>query len=88
MPEKLARDQSENGDRQSHHAERRSGKEHELAHLIRLRWPSLRVVLTSGYSHVLSEPGDHPFELIPKPYSMEDLASLLSTSAEKLSDLS
>jgi PAS domain S-box-containing protein len=51
----------------------------ELAQLIRRRWPSFRVVLTSGYSHVLSEPGDHRFELIRKPYSMDSLVTLLSS---------
>jgi CheY-like chemotaxis protein len=54
----------------------------ELAQIIRQRWPSFRVVLTSGYSHVLSEPNDHRFELIQKPYSMDNLVTLLSSSQE------
>jgi len=49
----------------------------DLANEIRRRWPALRVVLTSGYSHVLAEEGTHGFELLQKPYSMEDLVKVL-----------
>jgi two-component system NtrC family sensor kinase len=34
-------------------------------------------VLTSGYSHVLSEHGSHGFELLQKPYSVEQLSRVL-----------
>jgi CheY-like chemotaxis protein len=50
----------------------------ELAQVIRAKWPALPVILTSGYSHVLAEAGGNEFELVPKPYSMESLAALLS----------
>jgi hypothetical protein len=41
----------------------------------------LRVVLTSGYSHVLAEESDHPFELLRKPYSVDGLLGVLSDAA-------
>ncbi len=45
----------------------------ELGHAVKARWPDLEVVLTSGYSHVLAEEGDHGFELLKKPYSIDGL---------------
>lgn len=49
----------------------------DLAEEIRRRYPGLPVVLTSGYSHVLAQEGGHGFELLRKPYAMEDLSRLL-----------
>ena len=49
----------------------------ELAHQIRSRWPSLEVVLTSGYSHVLAEEGSYGFPLVKKPYSLDGLMRAL-----------
>lgn len=49
----------------------------ELAQEIRRRYFDLPVVLTSGYSHVLSQNGSFGFELLQKPYSIEQLASVL-----------
>lgn len=49
----------------------------ELGYEIRRRYPSLPVVLTSGYSHVLAEEGDHGFELLQKPYAAEALSRVL-----------
>jgi PAS domain S-box-containing protein len=49
----------------------------ELGGEIRKRWPALRIVLTSGYSHVLAQEGRHGFELLQKPYSIEGLTRLL-----------
>lgn len=49
----------------------------ELAHEIRRRCAELPVVLTSGYSHVLAEKGTDGFELLHKPYSVEQLSRLL-----------
>ncbi len=43
----------------------------ELGKQIRERWPNLRTVLTSGYSHILATEQDHGFELIQKPYTIE-----------------
>lgn len=48
-----------------------------LAHEIRRRYAGLPVVLTSGYSHVLAEKGTDGFELLHKPYSVEQLSRLL-----------
>jgi PAS domain S-box-containing protein len=44
---------------------------------VRRRLPDLPVVLTSGYSHVLAEDGSHGFELLRKPYSVEELSQVL-----------
>ena len=49
----------------------------DLGHEIRRRYPGLPVVLTSGYSQVLAEEGRHGFELLHKPYAVEDLSRLL-----------
>ncbi|MFC7739318.1 response regulator [Roseomonas sp. GCM10028921] len=52
----------------------------ELGKEIRRRWPSLPVVLTSGYSHVLANDGAQGFELLNKPYSAEGLSRVLRSS--------
>lgn len=49
----------------------------DLAQEVRSRWPALPVVLTSGYSHVLAEKGSHGFDLLPKPYTIEGLLSVI-----------
>ncbi|NOJ43960.1 ATP-binding protein [Bradyrhizobium australiense] len=49
----------------------------ELAQEVRRRHPDLPVVLTSGYSHMLSEHGSYGFELLQKPYSIEQLSRVL-----------
>jgi CheY-like chemotaxis protein len=49
----------------------------ELAREIRERWPTLPVVLTSGYSHVLASRAEHAFPLLHKPYSLESLAAVI-----------
>ncbi|GJD79128.1 PAS domain-containing sensor histidine kinase [Methylobacterium gregans] len=50
----------------------------DLAGEIRRRWPDVPVLLTSGYSHVLAQEGTHGFELLHKPYSVEQLSHVLS----------
>jgi two-component system NtrC family sensor kinase len=50
----------------------------ELAQEIRRHHADLPVVLTSGYSHVLSEHGSTGYELLQKPYSAEQLARVLN----------
>jgi CheY-like chemotaxis protein len=52
---------------------------------IRRRWPKLRVVLTSGYSHVLAQDGRHGFELLHKPYSVQSLTGVLREPPSPLS---
>ncbi len=49
----------------------------ELGREIQKRFPGLPVVLTSGYSHVLAEEGRHGFELLHKPYAVEDVSRVL-----------
>jgi two-component system, NtrC family, sensor kinase len=49
----------------------------ELAQEIRRHHADLPVVLTSGYSHMLSEHGSSGYELLQKPYSVEQLARVL-----------
>ena len=48
-----------------------------LGQEIRRRFPDLPLVLTSGYSHVLSQGGRHGFELLSKPYSVASLSRIL-----------
>lgn len=49
----------------------------DMAQLLRQSHPGLRIVLTSGYSHVLAEEGTHGFPLLHKPYSVEALSRIL-----------
>jgi two-component system NtrC family sensor kinase len=49
----------------------------DLAREIRRCHFDLPVVLTSGYSQVLSQNGRHGFEVLQKPYSIEELACVL-----------
>jgi signal transduction histidine kinase/ActR/RegA family two-component response regulator len=50
----------------------------ELGQEIRRLYPDVPVVLTSGYSHVLAQNGRYGFELLHKPYSVEQLARVLN----------
>ncbi len=52
----------------------------ELGEKIRLLYRDLPVILTSGYSHVLARNGHHGFELLHKPYSVEQLSRVLRKS--------
>lgn len=52
----------------------------DLARTIRARYPHLPVILTSGYSHVLAREGSAGFELLRKPYSMEELSRALQAA--------
>ncbi len=49
----------------------------DMAEEIRRLHPDLPVILTSGYSHVLAEEGRHGFELLQKPYSVDQLSRVL-----------
>jgi DNA-binding NtrC family response regulator len=53
----------------------------DLAREIRRRHFDLPVVLTSGYSHVLSQNGTCGFELLQKPYSIDQLTRVLHKAA-------
>ena len=49
----------------------------ELGQEVRRLYPDIPVILTSGYSHVLAQNGLHGFELLHKPYSVEQLSRVL-----------
>jgi PAS domain S-box-containing protein len=49
----------------------------ELGHEVRRLYPGVPVLLTSGYSHVLAEEGPQGFELLHKPYAVQDLSRML-----------
>ena len=49
----------------------------EMGHEIKRLYPDLPVILTSGYSHVLAQEGITGFELLRKPYSIEELSRAL-----------
>jgi PAS domain S-box-containing protein len=55
----------------------------ELGEEIRRRHPGLPVVLTSGYSHVLAQQGSAGFDLLQKPYSMDQLSQTLLKAARR-----
>jgi signal transduction histidine kinase/CheY-like chemotaxis protein len=52
----------------------------ELGREIRRRYPGTAILLTSGYSEVISREGAHGFDLLRKPYSMDELAAALRTA--------
>jgi CheY-like chemotaxis protein len=57
-----------------------------LGHHIRRRFPSIPFVLTSGFSHELNGDDNHGFDLLQKPYSVEDLSRVLRRAlAERVS---
>ncbi len=59
----------------------------ELGLEIQRRAPGLPVILTSGYSHVLAQEGSHGFELLQKPYSIEDLTRVLRKAILERSEM-
>jgi nitrogen-specific signal transduction histidine kinase len=55
----------------------------DLGQEIRRRYPGLPVILTSGYSHVLAEEGRHGFDLLRKPYAVEELSRVLRSVSRR-----
>ena len=53
----------------------------ELGKTVRSTYPDISVVLTSGYSNVLAQDGTDGFELLHKPYSVEQLSRILRKAA-------
>jgi len=53
-----------------------------LGQEVRRRYPALPLVLSSGYSSVLASEQRHGFTLLPKPYSLEELAQTLHGAVE------
>jgi PAS domain S-box-containing protein len=54
----------------------------ELAQEVRRLHPRVAVLLTSGYSHVLAQNGNHGFELLHKPYSIEQLSRVFRKAVQ------
>ncbi len=52
----------------------------DLAQEVRRLYPAVPVVLASGYSDILAQTGTHGFELLHKPYSVEQLSRVLLKS--------
>jgi signal transduction histidine kinase/ActR/RegA family two-component response regulator len=48
----------------------------ELGMEVRRRYPSLPVVLTSGYNAVVAQEGEHRFDLLLKPYTLDTLVQV------------
>ena len=55
----------------------------DLARAIRARFPELPVILTSGYSELLARDPGHGFTLLRKPYSLKQLASVMTETARR-----
>ncbi|SFJ51001.1 hybrid sensor histidine kinase/response regulator [Bradyrhizobium sp. cf659] len=53
----------------------------ELARAVRDRDIGVPVVLTTGYSEALTQEGSHGFDLVQKPYSIEELSQILHRAA-------
>ena len=53
----------------------------ELAEIVSSQYPEIRMVLTSGYNTVLAEHRTGKFELLKKPYSIEELLIVLYGAA-------
>lgn len=49
----------------------------DLARELRRLHPGLPIVLTSGYAHVLASDQPQEFDLLNKPYSIEELSRVL-----------
>ncbi|SEM11385.1 His Kinase A (phospho-acceptor) domain-containing protein [Pseudoxanthomonas sp. GM95] len=55
----------------------------ELGRHIRQHHPGLPVLLTSGYSDLLAKDAGHGFEVLKKPYSIEQLAQALRAATQR-----
>ncbi|MGU3391099.1 ATP-binding protein [Sphingomonas sp. M1A8_2b] len=56
----------------------------ELAREIRRRLPKMRIILTSGYSEILSRQGTGEFDLLRKPYSIVSLRQVFHKKTQRL----
>ncbi|MEG3122350.1 hybrid sensor histidine kinase/response regulator [Sphingomonas sp. GB1N7] len=59
----------------------------DLAREVRHLYPDVPVVLASGYSDVLAQTGTHGFELLHKPYSVEQLSRVLLKSIRSVATI-
>ncbi len=55
----------------------------DLAQAIRERGIRVPIVLTTGYSQALSQDGAAGFDLVQKPYSIEELSRVLHRAARR-----
>lgn len=55
----------------------------DLGKTIRRQYPLMPVVLTSGYSEVLAQHGSYGFDLLQKPYSIDQLSSFLTKAIRR-----
>jgi len=53
----------------------------DLGREIRRAYPHLPIILASGYSDVLAQEGRSGFELLNKPYSVEELSRVLQSAS-------
>lgn len=53
----------------------------DLAKEVARRWPRISILLTTGYSDVLADAMDNGFELLRKPYSVQELAQKIRSLA-------
>ncbi len=58
----------------------------EMGLQIRREFPGLPVLLASGYTYVLASEGEHGFQLLQKPYSVDDLAEALGAAIHRRDD--
>ncbi len=56
----------------------------QLGRTVKARWPGTAVVLTSGYSHIPGQDGEHDFPLLKKPYSVEELFTVVSAAGQEV----
>lgn len=59
----------------------------ELAKRLAQTMPAMPIILATGYSHVLAQESAHGFELLPKPYSADQLSRMLRKVASRPSTL-
>ena len=55
----------------------------ELGQEIGRFYPQVPVILTSGYSEVLAQSGTHGFELLHKPYSIDELSRAIKNVVQR-----
>ncbi|WP_414495379.1 ATP-binding protein [Stenotrophomonas maltophilia] len=59
----------------------------ELARNVRSQFPDLPIILTSGYSELLARDPGHGFTLLRKPYSLKQLAAVMTEAGRQRSPM-
>lgn len=59
----------------------------DLARNVRSRFPDLPIILTSGYSELLARDPGHGFTLLRKPYSLKQLAAVMTEAGRQRSSV-